>query len=663
MSAKGIGQRYSDLLSRYVATNGEAELEALAGLGREALSLDLPPEEIAGIHTDALTGLAANSMDPAISELIESTSVPLIEILMAYGLAFREETARREAVVEALRSSAELYRQLFHENRVLQLLVDPDDGAIVDANPAAAEFYLAAKADLTGLALTDITADTAETVCKALAKARIEEYGRFVFRHHLSDGSVSDVEVYSSHVTIDGRALLHWIIHDVTDRKKIEEAVRHMAKHDALTNLPNRYQFHEKLEEALSNAARIDRLVAILFLDLDHFKDVNDTLGHPVGDLLLKEVAARLCRCVRGTDTVARLSGDEFAIIASNLEQVEGVTILAKRIISSVAVPFTLDTHEIHTGVSIGITFYPADGADADQLLKNADLALYRAKNKGRSTYQFYDDQMQVELQMRKTLEFELRRGLDREELAVYYQPQIDLHSGRVVGAEALVRWHHPERGLVPPDKFIPLAEETGIITPLGEWVLSTACMQNKVWQSQGFPAIPIAVNVSLRQFQQKDFAGTVVRIIEETGIDPRYLELELTEGHLAEDAEEAIKILTLLKAKGISVSIDDFGVGYSCLSQLRRMPVDTLKIDRCFVQDMVNDPEDAAVAETIIKLGHSLDLRIVAEGVEDAEQIDYLRRKGCDVAQGYFYSKPLPAAEFSGWIQNYTNGKIERAG
>lgn len=663
MSVDVIGPRYRTLLRRYVATRNEAELAALASLGRKSLAMELPLEEIAEIHSGAVTDLAKTFPDLRLSEAAEITSLPLIEVLMAYGMAFREKVARREAVVDALRSSANLYRQMFHDNKVLQLLIDPDDGIIVDANPAAEEFYLSSMADMKGLHLADITADPSDIVAEALRKARMEEYGHFVFRQQLGNGSIRDVEVYSSHVTIDGHSFLHWIIHDVTDRKKIESAIHHMAKHDALTNLPNRFLFHEKLREALASADRVNKLVAVLFLDLDHFKDINDTLGHPIGDLLLNEVAERLRQCARETDTVARLSGDEFAIIASNLDQADSATMLARRIIDSLAAPFTLDGHVVHCAASIGITLYPSDNTDVDQLLKNADLALYGAKNQGRNTYRYYDDRMQVEVQARKALESELRRCLEREELAVYYQPQIDLLSGHVVGAEALVRWHHPERGLVQPDSFIPLAEETGMISDLGDWVLTTACKQNKVWQTQGLPALEMAVNVSPRQFQQRNFTDSVDRILNQTGLDPQHLEIELTEGHLAEDADDAITVLDVLKSRGLCLSIDDFGTGYSSLSQLKQMPVDTLKIDRSFVRDMVTGPDDAAIAETIIKLGHSLKLRVIAEGVETAEQVDYLYRNKCDLAQGYYYSEPLPAAEFADWVSDYATRRLDQAG
>ncbi|MCG8356254.1 MAG: EAL domain-containing protein [Kiloniellales bacterium] len=663
MSKNGIQQRYATLLQSYVVTRGETELATLAALGREALLIGLPPEEIAELHTAVLAKLAATTPALLSRDFVDATSPPLIEVLMAYGLAFREEAARREALVEALRSSEELYRQMFHGNKILQLLIDPEDGLIVDANPAAEEYFLCSMADMKGLHLADITADTAEIVEEALSKARMEDYGYFVFRQQLGNGALRDVEVYSSHVVIKGRRRLHWIIHDITDRKRIEAAIHHMAKHDALTNLPNRFLFQERLQEALVSSSRLDRLVAILFLDLDHFKDINDTLGHPIGDLLLKEVAKRLRGCAREIDTVARLSGDEFAVIANHLEQVDSATVLAKRIIDSLAEPFTLDAHQVHSGASIGITIFPSDGTEADHLLKNADLALYRAKGRSRNTYQFYDEQMQAEVQIRKALEFELRQGLEQQQLTVHFQPQINLLTGRVVGAEALVRWHHPVRGLVPPDEFIPLAEETGMITTLGEWVLSTACKQIKLWQSQGLPALQVAVNVSPRQFQQKDFADSVDRILAETGFDSRYLEIELTEGHLAEDVNEAIRILTLLKTNGLCISIDDFGTGYSSLSQLKHMPVDTLKIDRCFIRDMVTDPDDAAIAETIIKLGHSLGLRIIAEGVESEEQIAHLRRNGCDVVQGYFYSKPLPAREFQDWFSNFAAREFEKTG
>ncbi len=388
--------------------------------------------------------------------------------------------------------------------------------------------------------------------------------------------------------------------------------------------------------------------LAVLLIDLDNFKNVNDSLGHHAGDQLLQQLATRLVGSLREGDTVARLGGDEFVLILVNVASEEDASVVAQKILKLDTEPCTIDGHELFVTYSIGISFYPKDGEDAETLLKNADAALYRAKKQGGNNAQFCSAEMNAKALQRLTLENNLRNALKRQEFLLHYQARVDLHSGEITGMEALVRWQHPEQGLlIPPGQFIPVAEDSGLIVPLGAWVLHTACAQNKAWQAAGFKPVCIAVNLSARQFRQQDLVELVTRILQETGLDAAYLELELTESMIMQNVEAAIATLTRLKAIGVKFSIDDFGTGYSSLSYLKRFPIDSLKIDQSFVRDISTDPDDAAITKTIISMAHDLGLRVIAEGVETQEQETFLRLHHCDEIQGYFFSKPVPAKEF----------------
>ena len=434
--------------------------------------------------------------------------------------------------------------------------------------------------------------------------------------------------------------------------RQAEIAIQQLTNYDSLTGLPNRMLLEDRLNQAIARAHREEYCLGVMFLDLDQFKQVNDTLGHTYGDYLLKLVSRRLEHCLRKSDTVARLGGDDFIIILTGVRHCEHISQVARKILDVLSEPLQLDEHEIFTTASIGIAIYPVDGDAPHLLLKNADIAMYQAKEQGRNAFQFFSREMNYKAEERLLLDNSLRRALERQEFFVLYQPQMNLLTGELIGMEALVRWQHPEMGLVTPDKFIPLAEDSGLIIPIGEWVLKTACRQNKAWHDMGFGPLRVAVNLSGRQFKQERLVESVATILNETGLAPSLLELEITESIIMRNAEETIVTLRRLKEMGISLAIDDFGTGYSSLSYLKHFPIDRLKIDRSFVLDITNDPDDAAIAEAIISMAHSLKLKVTAEGVEQQEQLLFLAQRNCDEMQGYLVSRPISAEEFTILLQ-----------
>ncbi|MDH3240385.1 MAG: EAL domain-containing protein [Alphaproteobacteria bacterium] len=467
------------------------------------------------------------------------------------------------------------------------------------------------------------------------------------------DGGGRDVEISGAPVISASGELLSILmtVVDITERKEAEDTIWRMAHHDPLTQLPNRQLFRQRLEEAIRNADRSGRMVALMFLDLDKFKGVNDNYGHPVGDQLLCAVADQLLDIVRETDTVARLGGDEFAIILTNLEHVVPVDTLANRIVGQISQPQVVDGCLLTVGTSIGISFCPLDDTDPDELIRKADLALYRAKAEGRGRYHIYDDVLHNKVTTQVSLENELRLALVRGEFLLHYQPQIRISDGEVVGLEALIRWDHPVRGLIPPSEWIPIAEAGGLIIPIGDWVLQAACSQNKAWQEAGLPFFQIAVNISAAQFRSGAFVTSVEFALKESKLDPQWLELEITESMMIDGVEQTIEKLRRLHDTGIEIAIDDFGTGYSSLGYLKRFPIQRLKIDQSFVKNILIDANDDAIVDAIIRMGHSLDLAVIAEGVETREQLASLSAKKCDEAQGYYVSRPLSAEDLAEWI------------
>ncbi|MFH1059653.1 MAG: PAS domain S-box protein [Pseudomonadota bacterium] len=436
------------------------------------------------------------------------------------------------------------------------------------------------------------------------------------------------------------------VFHDITEAKRSQEQISYQAYHDALTGLPNRQLFNDRLKVALAQAQRRGRGLAILFLDLDNFKTINDSLGHATGDLLLVEAAKRLVRWVRDEDTVARLGGDEFIMLLSAVSEPDAAGQVAERILESLSEPMQVNDQELYITVSVGITLYPYDGLDPQTLISNADLAMYRAKSDGRNNYKLFAPAMNQAVVHRMELERSLRQALLKNEFEVYYQPKVELASGRMVGLEALVRWQRPGHGLVAPAEFIPLAEETGLIVPIGHWVLKTACARTKLWLDLGHRDLRVAVNLSPRQFTQRNLVQMVAEVLADTGLPPDSLELEVTESVLMHSVEEAIATMEELNAMGVRLFMDDFGRGYSSLYHLKRFPMQALKIDRSFVQDVTSNPSDASIVNTIINMGRSLNLQVVAEGVETREQLEFLRDNQCDQMQGFLFSRPVPAEE-----------------
>jgi len=477
----------------------------------------------------------------------------------------------------------------------------------------------------------------------------------FCYRVRKLDGDYIWLETTSTVIThkkTDEIIEVIAVSRDITERKETEERLLFLANYDSLTGLPNRALFRDRLRRAVSRAQRTETQIAVFFIDLDRFKTINDSLGHHAGDQLLRGVSRRLKQFARKGDTIARLGGDEFTVILEGISDPEDAVIVAEKIIELIPPPFRLDGHEIVVTPSIGITIFPDDADDMRNLLKNADTAMYRAKEQGGNCFQFYTSDMNEKAYEHLVLETSLRHALEREEFELYFQPQIDLHTHNIIGIEALLRWRNPERGLLSPESFIAFTEETGLIEPIGAWVLKTACIEAVKWQKMGLPAFRVAVNLSLRQFTANDFVAQVENVLKETGLPAKYLELEITESFLAQNVEKTAEILTSLHKLGVQLSIDDFGTGYSSLSYLKRFPLNTLKIDQSFVRDIMHDPDDATIAEAIIAMGQSLKLNVIAEGVETEEQICFLRSHGCDWIQGHLVSKPLSAPEFIKWLQ-----------
>jgi diguanylate cyclase (GGDEF)-like protein/PAS domain S-box-containing protein len=572
--------------------------------------------------------------------------------ISAYGAGKRcfvatfDNITERKQIEQALRHAEERYRAIFQDS-VVGMFQSTPGGRYINANPAMARMLGYDSPQELVASITDISQQVYvdPTSRQELARLLREEgmVRNFECAVYRKDGSKIWFSSNVRAVAEDGVLVgYEGTNEDITARKRAEERVQFLAYYDALTGLPNRTLLRDRLGKALAGARRQECKIALLFLDLDGFKIINDSLGHSVGDLLLQEVGERLKKWGREQDTVARLGGDEFLIMLTQVQELPDVAVAAERLMDAMTAEFFVQGHSLNISCSVGVSIFPEHGADCETLIKNADAAMYGAKDCGRNNFQFFASEMNTQAAERLNLQNSLRLALDRKELFLMYQPQMDIATGKVTGLEALLRWQHPELGLVPPDKFILIAENSGLIVPIGEWVLRTACFQARKWQDEGLPAVTVAVNVSAIQFRQAGFCELIRKVLLETGLSAQYLELELTESVLLAHADMMLSVVHGLRTMGVNLAIDDFGTGYSNFTSLRELGVSKLKIDRSFIRDVAVSPDDAAITAAIIGMAKSLRLKVIAEGVENEAQMSFLLAHHCDEIQGYYFSKPL---------------------
>jgi diguanylate cyclase (GGDEF)-like protein/PAS domain S-box-containing protein len=569
------------------------------------------------------------------------------EVLDVIGVATNVTDQRR---AERAANQSEMRYRLLFEGNLAGVYRTTLEGKILDCNDSFARIFgYSSREEVLALPAWDFYPTPED---RKATLARLKERGTLAnFEQCLRRKDGNHVWVLENGNLMEGTdgspSLIEGTVIDITERKRAEEQVKHLAFHDSLTGLPNRLLFNDRLRVAMVHANRYREKLAVLFLDIDRFKVINDSLGHPIGDELLRRIAERVGGCIRQEDTIARLGGDEFTVLLPGIAKEEDAATIANKILEAVRLPFFIEHRELFITTSIGVTLFPEDGTDPESLVRNADTAMYRAKEQGRDTTRLYAPTMNTKALERLSLEGRLRQALQNQELIVHYQPFIDLATGRIRGAEALLRWRHPELGLVAPGEFIAIAEVSGLIVPIGQWVLRTACAQARAWQLLGHPKFSVAVNLSARQFQQADLVFQVTEALHEADLPAASLDLEITESNAMQNAELSIATLQDLKRLGVSLSMDDFGTGYSSLNYLKRFPIDRIKIDQSFVRDVNRDPDDAAIATAIIAMAHSLKLTAVAEGVETEAQLEFLLAQRCDEMQGYLFSRPLPAAEF----------------
>ncbi len=565
---------------------------------------------------------------------------------------------QRSQAEAALRESEAHFRSLV-EQASDSFYVHDVDGRFIDVNQQGCTCLGYTREELLQMNIADIDLDLSISELRYLRdQISTREPIALESRQRRKNGEIFPVEIRMGPIDIDGQRHLLSLVRDVTERKQMQDHIQHLAYHDPLTDLPNRAMFNRQLNHAIAQAQRYHKGLAVLFIDLDRFKNINDTLGHDAGDRLLKEMARRISSCLRvsdmvaraekATDMLARLGGDEFVVLIEEVTDSARVSHIARKILSAMVKEFPLEGQLIHVTASIGISMFPEDGRNEFSLMKHADIAMYRAKDRGKNTFQFYSSQMDLHSADLLALESGLRRSLERNEFVLYYQAKVETKTGRITGAEALVRWQHPELGLVSPVHFIPLAEESGLIVPLSQWVMKEALAQSRRWQKLGLPPMRISINLSARQFVDEDLMTDTIHALQDAGVEPTLLELEITESMMMNNTEKTIQMLEELRRMGIQIAIDDFGIGYSSLSHLKQFPIDILKIDRSFIKDIPGDKADEAITDAIIAMSKSLKIKVVAEGVETVEQLQFLRARGCDEIQGYFFSRPVAAAEFA---------------
>ena len=599
----------------------------------------------------------------------QSGSLPKLQLAMLalglMGLCLGAVVTERKRAERAIRESEKRYRLLFERN-LAGVFRTTLAGRFLECNQATASMFgYDSPKEIMAVSVVNLY-DTASDREALLTKLKSEKsVTNHEMRFRRKNGESAWAMLNVSLVDDDSGIanIVEGTLIDITERKIAEERVQSLAYYDALTGLPNRSLLRDRLSNALATARRQKHKVALLFIDLDRFKIINDSLGHSVGDLLLQDVAERLKSCTREGDTVARLGGDEFLIVLTHVNDIPGVAVAAERFMDAITTRFVIQGHSLSVGCSLGISIFPEHSSDSDTLIKHADAAMYSAKDGGRNNFKFFTADMNAQTVERLALENGLRLALDKKELFLVYQPQMDIATGKISGLEVLLRWQHPELGLVPPDRFIQIAENSGLIVPIGEWVLRTACSQARKWQDEGLLGLSIAVNVSAVQFRQQGFCEIIRKVLRETGLAPHYLELELTESLLLGDADATLSVLQELKAMGLTLAIDDFGTGYSSFSYLKRFPVSKLKIDRSFVRDVAVNPDDAAITTAIISMAKSLNLKVIAEGVEDEAQISFLRAHHCDEIQGYYFSKPLSVGKIAEKLQGEATSRGKPSG
>jgi len=585
----------------------------------------------------------------------EQTITPLAqnvgEANWTHFVAIKQDITERKRAEKELRLT-----QFSVEHASDDIFWSNSQGRIVYVNKAACESLGYSREELLSLSVQDLNPHFRKEENWSMFWQELKRRGSMTFegQNTTKQGRLFPVEVTANYFEFDGQEHSFAFVRDITARKLAEDRVRYLAFYDDLTGLPNRTLLQDRLTKALADARRQKYKVALLFLDLDRFKDINDSLGHPVGDLLLQGVAERLKTWGREQDTIARLGGDEFLITLTQVKDVSDAAVAAERLMDAMTAEFVIQDRSFNIGCSVGISIFPEHGTEVDGLIRNADAAMYCAKGAGRNNFRFYTEDMNAQAVERLTLENNLRLALAKEQLFLMYQPQMDMATGKIVGLEALLRWQHPILGLVPPDKFIRIAENSGLIVRIGEWVLRTACSQARKWQDEGLN-VSVAVNVSAVQFRQEDFCELIRRVLQETGLAPEYLELELTESLLLSSADVTLSVLHKLKAMGLKLAIDDFGTGYSSFSYLRQFDVSKIKIDKSFIRDVATNPNDAAITAAIISMAKSLHLKVIAEGVEDEAQVSFLRIHHCDEIQGYYFSKPLAVEKVSDKLRGDT--------
>jgi diguanylate cyclase (GGDEF)-like protein/PAS domain S-box-containing protein len=632
------------------------------GYSREEL-LARTPQDIIGVPREELSTIYARLIDSGGSDTVDGwyrhkdgSRFPVEVFRRAIQsndshviIAVVSDITERRAAEEELRR----FRLAMDHSADMIVLIDRATMRFLDVNETACRLLGYSREELLGMGPQDVLPVPREELERNYDQLIAQPAGEtdsplggMKSRYICKDGTELPFES-TRHVLRSGdRTIIAAISRDIRARLAIEAKLAHLAQFDALTGLPNRSLFQDRLVQAMATAKRNAWAMAVLFIDLDRFKLVNDTLGHAAGDKVLKEAAERLRTCTRASDTVGRLGGDEFAAILSELGKPSDAGLVAQKIIDAFKRPFDLDGKETYVSASVGITLYPSDSEVAEALVVNADAAMYRAKQQGRNNYQYFTRDMNERALQRVQLEVALRRALEREEFRLVYQPRAHLATGRICGFEALLRWQHAQKGLILPGEFIPVLEETGLIVPVGEWVLRAACVQIKAWQEAGLKVPPVAINLSARQFEQKNLQGSFQQILHETKVDPSLIELEITESLLMNDPEGAARTLHALKASGVKLSMDDFGTGYSSLGYLKRFPIDTLKIDRTFIRDIATDADGATLTRAIIHLAQNLRLKVVAEGVETEDQLVFLRSNACDEMQGYLFARPTDAEE-----------------